>query len=250
MPGAPASPETFAVRLESTVSMNERVRLLTFARVDGAPFSFQAGQWVNLHFPTVDEQGHALKRAYSIASPPLGTPRFELAVTHVDDGPGSSYLHAMQPGELLEARGPFGHFVRAGEGAPAPALFIATGTGLAPFRAMVHDAARAGRAEPVHVLFGARTAEDILWRDEWQALTAAHPWLTFEVTLSRADGTWTGRRGHVQEHVRDAWAALAATAPDAEVWLCGVKAMVLEVRDVFRGEVGLPRQRVHVESYG
>jgi ferredoxin-NADP reductase len=245
----PSSAETFAVRLVEAARASERVRLMTFEREGGEAFHFQAGQWVSLRFPLKDKKGHPLQRAYSIASPPKGTPRFELAVTHVDAGPGSEYLHAMKPGAVLEARGPQGTFVRPLK-APAPALFVATGTGLAPFRAMVHAAIAAGRTERMWVLFGVRTPQDILWEDELRALEKTHPFFRLEVTLSRPPPEWTGRRGHVQEHVRALWGELSALSPPPDVWMCGVKKMVLEVRDVFRKELGLERARVHVESYG
>jgi CDP-4-dehydro-6-deoxyglucose reductase len=250
MATAPPAPETFQVRLVDAVMATPRVRLMTFERDGGARFHFRAGQWVTFHFPRLDEHGERLKRAYSIASPPLGTGRFELAITHVDDGPGSGFLHAMQLGDALEARGPQGTFTRALE-QPAPALFVATGTGVAPFRSMLHDAVHAGRTEPLWLLFGVRAPEDILWRAELEALAAAHPFVRLEVTLSRPPTEWSGRTGHVQQHVRALWTELCAqavTPPDA--WVCGVKAMLLEVRDVFRVELGLPRQRVHAESYG
>jgi ferredoxin-NADP reductase len=244
----PPAPETFEVRLVEASMMTPRVRRMVFERV-GAPFHFLAGQWVQLRFPLQDEKGRPLRRAYSIASPPDGA-RFELAVTRVDDGPGSGFLHAMAVGDTLEAMGPQGHFIRPLE-APAPALFIATGTGLAPFRSMVHDAVRAGRQEFLWVLFGVRTPDEVLWGDELRALERAHPWFRLVVTVSRPTPEWTGRTGHVQQHVRTLWEELvaASTAPP-DAWMCGVKAMLDDVRTILRGELGLPRQRVHAESYG
>lgn len=242
------TPEAFEVRLVEASMMTPRVRRMVFERV-GAPFHFLAGQWVQLFFPLQDEKGRPLKRAYSIASAPDGA-RFELAVTHVDEGPGSGFLHAMTVGQTLSARGPMGLFLRPLE-APAPALFIATGTGLAPFRSMVHDAVRAGRTEPLWVLFGVRTPGEVLWGDELRALEKSHPWFRLEVTLSRPPPEWTGRTGHVQQHVRALWEDLeaeSATPPDA--WMCGVKAMLDDVRGILREELALPRQRVHAESYG
>ncbi|MEW5738031.1 MAG: FAD-dependent oxidoreductase [Myxococcota bacterium] len=249
MTHSPSPPETFHARLVESSSPTDRVRFMTFEREDGRPFHFRAGQWLNFHFPLKDQKGHPLKRAYSIASPPRATPRFELAITHVDAGPGSEYLHAMKPGDTLEARGPQGTFVRPLD-APAPALFVATGTGLAPFRSMVHDAIAAGRREPLWVLFGVRTPRDILWEAELRALEKSHPFFRLEVTLSRPPPEWSGRTGHVQEHVRALWGELSALGPPPDAWICGVKKMLLEVRDIFRKELGLERARVHTESYG
>ena len=49
--------------------------------------------------------GGEIRRAYSIASAPDGTPRFELAVTEVTGGPGSGYLCGLGPGATLRAVG-------------------------------------------------------------------------------------------------------------------------------------------------
>lgn len=230
--------------------MTPRVRLLTFERTGGAPFHFRAGQWVQLRMPMHDRDGQPLRRAYSIASGPDGGPRFDLAVTHIDEGPGSKHLHAMAVGDTVEALGPQGHFALPPEG-PAPALYVATGTGLAPFRAMLHEALRAGHTRPMWMLVGVRTPADMLWEDELRAIEKAHPWFRLEVTLSRPPGGWAGRTGHVQQHVRSLWAELEAASPTPpEAWMCGVKVMLDEVRGILRTELGLPRQRVHAESYG
>src|SRR5262245_35788489 len=100
-------PPTFDARLVSSRSLTPLVRELVLERKDGAPFGFDAGQWVNLVLPLATGE---LRRAYSIASPPAGTPRFELAITRVQGGPGSTYLHALEPGAELSLIGPQGFF--------------------------------------------------------------------------------------------------------------------------------------------
>src|SRR6516165_9359611 len=99
-------PPTFVATLVTARALSPAVRELTFERDDGTPFAFEAGQWVNLLLPG------DMKRSYSIASPPSSSPRFEIAVTHVQGGPGSSYLHALEIGAKLEVVGPQGFFTR------------------------------------------------------------------------------------------------------------------------------------------
>src|SRR3954468_695151 len=126
--------------------LTPQVRELVFERADGAPFAFEPGQWVNLVLPLPEGE---IKRAYSIASAPVaGSPRFELAVTQVEGGPGSQFLHRIQEGQTLRAIGPQGLFTR-GQHAPLPSLFIATGTGVTPFRSMIEAALRAGSRAPL-----------------------------------------------------------------------------------------------------
>src|SRR5690349_16257527 len=81
-------PPTFEARLVENRALTPTVRELTFARDGGEPFEFEAGQWVSLVLPLPTGE---LRRSYSIASPPTaGSSQFQIAVTHVAGGPGSS----------------------------------------------------------------------------------------------------------------------------------------------------------------
>lgn len=240
------APTAFDVRLASARRIAPAVRHLVFERTDGQAFDFAPGQWVNLVLPV--ESGE-IKRSYSIASAPAGEPWFELVVTRVEGGPGSGYLHAMEVGGTLRAIGPHGLFTRAADD-PAPALFVATGTGIAPFRSMVGAAVRAGARSHLWVLFGARFEEDILYGAEFEALAAHNPHLRHAVTLSRAGEGWSGRRGYVQLHVKEMLAGLTEAAGAApHVYICGLDRMVSTVKDLCRNELGVERKRVHVERY-
>ncbi len=240
--------QPFDARLVNVHRLTPSVRELIFERTDGAPFQFDPGQWVNLVLPL---PGGEIKRAYSIASAPVaGSPRFALAVTQVEGGPGSQYLHRMREGQTLRAIGPQGLFTR-GKDAPLPSLFIATGTGVTPFRSMIQSALTAAAAAPLWLLFGARFEEDILYRDELARWAAEHPQVRYEITLSRATSDWTGRRGYVQEHASELVRELRARSPDAEphAYICGLDRMVSAVKDLLRNELALPRKHVHTERY-
>ncbi len=242
MPAASA----FDVRLASARLITPTVRHLSFERTDGQPFDFDPGQWVNLLMPLPTGE---IKRSYSIASPPDGAPSFELCVTRVEGGPGSEHLHALETGAVLRAVGPQGLFTRAASDA-APSLFVATGTGVAPFRAMIRAALAAGSEAPLWLLFGARFEEDIVYRAEFEALAARHPNFRYAVTLSRAAEGWSGLRGYVQLHVPGMLAALReATAAPPHVYVCGLDRMVSTVKDLCRKDLGVGRKEVHVERY-
>ena len=139
-------PPTFHARLVERTSLSPTVCRLTFERVDGVPFEFEAGQWVNLVIPTTEEP---IRRAYSIASPPLHSPLFELAVTQVEGGPGSTFLHRLDIGNELEVGGPQGFFTRPLAKA-APSLFVGTGTGRTPLRTARTISSRCRRSTTPH----------------------------------------------------------------------------------------------------
>jgi CDP-4-dehydro-6-deoxyglucose reductase, E3 len=240
--------QPFDARLVASHHLAPAVREFVFERADGAPFLFEPGQWVNLVLPLPDGE---LKRAYSIATPPVaGSPGFAVAVTRVAGGPGSQYLHELALGETLRAIGPQGLFTRRGA-EDAPSLFIGTGTGMTPFRSMMAAALAEGKAAPLWLLFGARHEEDILYRDELERWARDRPNVRYEITLSQGGPTWTGRRGYVQAHVAELLGDLRKESPDAEpqAYICGLDRMVSAVRELLRGELGVPRRHVHTERY-
>jgi CDP-4-dehydro-6-deoxyglucose reductase len=241
-----ALPPTFDAQLVSARALSPSVRELSFERIDGAPFVFEPGQWVSFVLPN---EGKELRRSYSIASPPAGTGRFDITVTRVAGGPGSSVLHAMQPGAMVTAIGPQGFFTRPRID-PPPSLFVATGTGVTPFCSMLSAAAAAGDRTPTWLLFGVRNEGDILYRTELGALAENHAHVRFIPTLSQPGGEWTGRRGYVQTHVRELFEELAASsAAPPHAYVCGLERMVSSVRQLLRKDMGLPRERVHTERY-
>ncbi|MEO7331145.1 MAG: FAD-dependent oxidoreductase [Minicystis sp.] len=238
----------FDCRLVETRPLTPGVRALVFERCDSAPFLFEPGQWVNLVLPLPEGE---IKRAYSIASPPIaGSPRFELAITRVEGGPGSTYLHTHALGQTLRAIGPQGLFNR-GKAEDEPSLFVATGTGITPFRSMISAAITAGSRSPLHLLFGARFEEDILYRDEFESWAKDHPHVRYAITLSRGAPGWTGKRGYVQTHVAEMLRELRAAGGGVEphAYICGLERMVSSVKDLLRGELALPRKHVHTERY-
>jgi CDP-4-dehydro-6-deoxyglucose reductase len=241
-------PPSFDARVVSARALTPGVRELTFERIDGAPMAFEPGQWVNVLLPVGTPEAE-VKRSYSIASAPAGSPRFDVAVTRVQGGPGSTFLHDVQPGATLRFIGPQGFFTRPATGGP-PSLMIATGTGVTPMRSMLDAALAAASTAPVWILLGVRHEQDLLYADELQRAAAAHPFVRFEPTLSQPGPAWHGRKGYVQTHVRELWdglCALGAGLPHA--YICGLERMVGSVRELLRKDLELPRQQVHSERY-
>jgi ferredoxin-NADP reductase len=213
------------------------VRWLTLETADGAPYDFLAGQWIKLYLPG------GVDRDYSIASAPSAG-RLELLVTRVEGGPGSMALHEMPLGAEIESLGPSGLFVREDAEASAPSLFVGTGSGVAPLRAMLQ--AMPPASAPHVLLFGCRSEADLMFESEWQERALASDTFRFEPTLSRAADAWHGRRGYVQTHLRELLPALPDTA---HVYVCGLTKMITEVRRVLKEELGVDRRRVHSERY-
>jgi ferredoxin-NADP reductase len=225
--------------------LSPSVRSLTFRVVDGSAVGHVAGQYVDLIVPTA--RGLPYKRSYSVASAPDAAhpDRFEIAVTRVEGGPTSQALHALPVGAVVELEGPTGSFVRRPPERQHPALFVATGTGLAPIRAILAEENREKSGPPLVLLFGCRTTADVLWEDELRAWRRSCPRFALHVTLSRAPPEWRGLSGYVQRHAHD----LAGSLPGVHAYVCGVSAMVDDVVKLLAESGGLSREVLHYEVY-
>ena len=240
-------PPTFDVRLARARMLSPIVRELRFEHVDKAePFAFQAGQWMSLVLPLAEGEA---RRAYSIASPPDASNGFEIAVTKVEGGPGSTFLHELPVGATVRAIGPQGFFTRP-RGAGHPSLFVGTGTGVTPLRSMIRDALAGGEQSPMHLLFGVRHEVDQLYREELEALAAQHSNFRVQYSISQPKAEWTGLRGYVQTHAEGLWRELEASGAGApHIYICGLERMVGAVRDLLRKQMGVDRKQVHSERY-
>ena len=213
-------------------SLSPSVRELTLD--PGPGHTFVPGHWVTLF---IDD----IKRQYSIASAPREDGTFDLAVTRVEAGPMSTFLHAAEVGARIRMLPAQGLFVL--EPMTRPILMVATGTGVAPFRAMLEEIAhKAKNPPPITLLFGCRTEEELLYRAQLGNLAN----VSFVPTLSRASDAWTGRRGWVQTHLAE---LIAPIGTDIDVYVCGLTKMVKEVRRMCREDLGVDRKRVHIERY-
>jgi ferredoxin-NADP reductase len=234
----------FDLELVSSTPLAPAVRSLVLRRTDGAPIEFRPGQFVSLLAPSRPDLE---KRSYSIASAPVGTDTLELAVTRGTGGAVSDLRHELRVGDVLTALGPEGLFTRAADD-PRPALFVGTGTGLAPLRSMAAAALGQGAGAPMTFLLGFRHEEDILYRAELERWAAEHPHVSVHFTLSQPAASWSGLTGYVQTHLADLVRA-HPTPQDLQIYICGLTKMVTAVKDLARGELALPRRHVHTERF-
>lgn len=238
---SPPSPCARKATLVLARNLSPVVRSLVFDVGPAAGFLYAPGQWVEIAV----SREHP-RRAYCLAcaQDPDRPQRFEVAVTRVEGGSTSAALHALQVGAEVEVRPPRGAFLRR-EPLDRPVVFVATGAGVAPLRAMLMQELRKASGPPLALLFGCRTEGDILWGDELYEWEQIFPRLRLEVTLSRASVGWRGRRGRVQEHLDE----LITGVTDAEVYVAGVSAMVDDVVARLRSDLRVPRCAIHHETY-
>jgi ferredoxin-NADP reductase len=214
------------------------VRHFVFEVPEVEQLPFKPGQFVSLK---ENINGKKIVRPYSITSLPDGN-RFELCLNLVHQGVFTPHLFALEAGDSVEISAPLGFFVVRD---PAKdALFIATGTGIAPFRSMAPGYLAQPQARQLTLLFGVRHESTIYYRGDFEALERSHSNFRFWPALSRADSSWAGRSGHVQTHLPDALAGRT----DLDVYICGLKAMVDDVRAILK-ELGFDRKQIIFEKY-
>jgi ferredoxin-NADP reductase len=245
--------KTFEARVLRSVALSEFTKHLDL-EVKGLPrFGFVPGQWLSVKANTPD--GEEITRAYSIASPPSENGHFAFCLNRVQEGFMSNYLCSLDEGAKIAFQGPFGDFILR----PPfhDTVFIATGTGIAPFRSMLHwllarndlaqrDLTKTDRQQgrQFWLLFGARHEQDIYYREEFERLAAEHANFHFLPTLSRGAEEWKGLRGYVQEHL----AEIAGTRTDMHAYICGLDKMVKANRDLLKS-LGWDRTSIRYEKY-
>ncbi len=210
----------------------------------GPAFEFEPGQWVSIKIP--DAAGRDLARSYSIASAPRSDGTFDLAVTLVEHGPGSGYLHGVAVGTSLAISRAQGFFTM--DDFSRPAILVATGTGVCPFRSMVQALASVHQRlpHPVSLLLGVRSEQDLLYADEFAAYERSLPGFRFLPCLSRPTDPWSGLRGYVQAHVPDLVRQHEAAC---DVYVCGLSRMVTDLRGMLKNQLGLSKDSIHTERY-
>ncbi len=185
----------------------------------GTTFSFQAGQYVNFHFP--GEIGH---RAFSPANAPAD-PLIELHIRLVPGGRGTQWIHQeLHAGDRVRLSGPYGRFfVR--KSANLPTIFMAGGSGLSGPRSMILDLLAQGSTLPIVLFQGARNLQELYGRQEFEELAQRHQNFTYVPVLSDepADSSWTGRRQFVHEAAKEHF---GGDFRGHKAYLCGPPLMI------------------------
>lgn len=225
-------------RLIETFDVGAGIRHFRFEVPDVESFEFVPGQWVSMTELVNDKK---VTRAYSLASLP-DCNRFEICLNKVEDGLFTPYLFSLKPGDSVPTKGPVGAFtVKSKE---REAIFVATGTGVVPYRPMLLQPGYLDQGTKATLIFGARYAEGLMFRSDFEALAARLGNFTFVPTVTRPGEDWQGRTGRVQPLL---WEVLGDRT-DVDVYVCGLKEMVESVREELKLR-GFDRKQIIVEKF-
>lgn len=235
--------ESKVIRIEDETPTTKRFWLKTEG---DETFDFKAGQFVTMDLP-IGEKRNQRWRSYSIANAPDGSNVLEFCIVHLGGGLATDYLFdEVKIGSSIKFKGPDGNFVL-----PDPIendlVFVCTGTGVAPFHSMIFDVFHQKKPHRgIHLIFGTRTADGILYQREFEELAQKMPGFRYSIALSR-EGNKQFHHGYVHGIYLKNY---DEKRPDITFYLCGWTQMVDEAVANLIVKMGYDRTQVKYELYG
>lgn len=221
--------------IENIMDIGNDIREFTFRLEGGAALSPGPGQFITVRVDDTNERF----RSYSVSMPSDDPSRVKIAVKLDRNGWGSPRLFRMKVGDSVRLEGPMGDFTIADQGRDS--ILIAGGIGITPFLSLARYAARKNPSNRVHVVYGANTPGDVIYRDYLDDLKKEHSNFDYTITLSSPGEAWDGSRGLVTDVLG------AMELGGKEAYLCGSMPMI-EAVTAKLSEKGLPASSVHVEA--
>jgi Na+-transporting NADH:ubiquinone oxidoreductase subunit F len=217
-----------------------RLRLVAPERID-----FAAGQYIQLETPVYGDLAEPVYRAYSMSSPPDEPGAIELIIRRVPDGICTTWVFTLlAEGDEVTFNGPYGEFRLTDT--DREMIWIAGGSGMAPFWSIVRDMKRRGLARKCTYFFGAVARRDLFLVDELRRLEEELDWFTFIPALSdpAPEDRWAGQTGLITEvvdrHVSD--------GSGLEAYLCGSPGMIDAAIEVLRAK-GVAEDRTFFDKF-
>lgn len=238
--------KTFPIVLENTIMLSPKVKHFIFRSEQTPTFNYLPGQFITIHF---ERDGKMLRRSYSIANMPTHNNCIEFAAGYVEHGPGTELLFNLKPGDHININGPFGRLILKDE-IPRRYIMVATSTGITPFRAMIPELKRRLEINPdlhIVILLGVQKREDTIYRDEFLALAALSPRISFRAHLSR-EPIENLHEHEYAGYVQHAFPELDLDPEHDKVYLCGNPGMIDEAFNYLKDH-GFAIQNVVREKY-
>lgn len=227
--------KTLPTRVQQMVKLTDDVMVLYLKLPANERLQFLAGQYIDIQLK--DDK----PRSFSLANAPHDDEYLEL---HIRNIPGGAFTHhvfnEMKERDILRIKGPLGHFFLR-EDSDKPILFVASGTGFAPVKAIVEHALQIGVNRPMHIYWGVRKEADFYMLDkikEWEAQG-----IKFTPVVS--DEPWAGRGGFVHEAVLEDYADLSGY----QVYACGAPVVVEAAHRDFTAQRGLPQDEFFSDAF-
>lgn len=214
-------PVQYKAVVQDARQLTHDVRELTFKIQSPSEWDYKAGQYISFFCPR-EGNPKPIARMYSLCSNPTEMGVAKVVYNYVG-GPGTQFLQALQVGQDVDFKGPYGHFVLK-QDSTRDAVFIATGTGVAPFKSMAEEELAKGNKRNFVILWGLRHLKDLYYKDLFADLEKKYPNFKCHITLSQ-EADWPGLHGRVTAHIK----SLFKSVDNMEAYLCGSDAMIQDV---------------------
>jgi ferredoxin-NADP reductase len=237
-------PGKLRLRVSEIIEETASARTFRLVPVQGYLPPFQAGQYLNL----VVELGNIVtSRDYSISSPPSQIGWYDITLRRVQDGFVSEYLlDEVQVGSEFMCSPPSGNFYYNPLFHGDDLVFIAGGSGITPFMSMIRETAGRGLNRRIHLVYGSRTPDDVIFGRELGEISRRHPAITVTNVISEPPEGYRGRTGFI---TADLLKEVLKGLSGKMFYLCGPEAMYAFCLEELCRE-GIPRRKIRVEMYG
>lgn len=208
------------LEVDAVEEISPMVRRLRCKPATHNALRFMAGQYVEVEIPG----GNNEWRDFSLSSDPARREFVEFLIKLRTGGRLSASLAsgALRKGVHMRVKGPLGQFrMRRSR---RPKVLVASGSGMAPIRAMLYELASHNESTKVTFFYGALTPDELILLDEMRALEAKYEWLEFVPVVQEDAGDWSGERGLVTEVLDQRMSSLRGK----EVYLCGAPSLIDE----------------------
>jgi NAD(P)H-flavin reductase/ferredoxin len=217
-----------------------RLKLSWLDDREGKAVEFEPGECMELEIP-----GTGIRRAYSLANTSNWRGELEFLIRLQPEGKFSGYLSQQAAaGQRIQVHGPSGAFGFQSDSFN-PSIFIAGGTGLAPFLSMLRRMAEWGEDRPIHLLFGVNRESELFCREELDNLQRQLPGLTITYCVWKPEPEWQGFTGTPA----DALQRYLSDNPDNyDIYLCGPPMLVTAATQVALSQ-GIAEQQIYSEKF-
>lgn len=202
------------------------------------PLQFVPGQYISV------KVANDRINSYSIASHE-NPDQFSLLVDTTPGGSGSKFFESLKIAEKITYLGPFGQFSLKLNDGSKQLVFLATGSGLSPIRAMIEEALiKQNYKMPIKLYWGLTNSTDIFWVSWLESLKSKYPNFDYKIVVWKPDGGWTGSTGFITDF-------LNRDFPDASgvsAYLCGNKNMIADAAAILTSH-GCLNERIYTEKY-
>lgn len=233
--------KSMAVKVERVVEETKDTKSFYLERCDGEIFPvFQAGSYVTLRIK-IDDNTYV--RAYSISSSPFDRKKYRITVKKDGDGIVSNYmLEYMKEGDTFIISGPYGTFHYNGIRDSKDIIMICGGGGITPIMSILHEVLFKKKVESVTLLYGTRTSDDIIFKEELEELQKKYKNFKIKYILSEEEKEGFSY-GYITKEM-----ILEENPEHKSFFLCGPTLMYDSLNEIFK-ELDIPNKYIRHEIY-